>query len=162
MSAPLLDACGICRSVHGDSRNPREIVFENDLWHLRHASAPYGVAGWLMLVTKAHTPGPWAFDDDLAAASGPTVRHVTRVMLEVTGALRVYTAWMGESWPHFHAHLVPRYAAMPKEAKAWGVFDLQRAAGAGEVEVDPAEVLRLTEGLRSAFAAAPLPGAARG
>jgi hypothetical protein len=29
--------------------------------------------------------------------------------------------------------MVPRYAEMPKGAKAWGVFDLQRAAREGEV-----------------------------
>ena len=33
-----------------------------------------------------------------------------------------YTAAMGESHPHFHAHMVPRYATMPRDAKAWSVF----------------------------------------
>lgn len=152
-----LDTCGICRSVHGADRNPDAIVFENDLWHVRHFGAPYGVPGWLMLITKTHTPGPWAFGDAESASFGPTIRHLTSVLLSVTGALRIYTAWMGESWPHFHAHLVPRYAEMPKDAKAWGVFDLQRAAGAGEIVVDESEVARVTVALRDAFAKAPPP-----
>ncbi|MBL9020821.1 MAG: hypothetical protein JNL21_01425 [Myxococcales bacterium] len=158
MSTPIIqDDCGICRSVHGASRNPAEIVFENDLWHVRHMSAPHGVAGWMMVVTKTHTPGPWAFDDELASSLGPTLRHLTSVLLEVTGALRIYTAWMGESWPHFHAHLVPRYASTPNDAKAWGVFDLLRAAGAGEIQVDAAEVARLTAACRDALAKSPPP-----
>ncbi len=152
-----LAECGMCRSVHGESRNPAEIVFENELWHVRHLGAPYGVPGWMMLVTKSHTAGPWAFDDAQVASLGPTVRHLTKVLTEVTGALRIYTAWMGESWPHFHAHLVPRYAEMPKDAKAWGVFDLQRAAGAGEIAVDEAEVKRLTAAFKAALSAAPPP-----
>jgi diadenosine tetraphosphate (Ap4A) HIT family hydrolase len=149
--------CGVCKSIHGEGRNPDEIVFENDLWHIRHGGAPYGVAGWMMLVTKSHAAGPWDFDDVQIRSLGPTIRHVTRKMIEVTGALRIYTAWMGESWPHFHAHLVPRYASMPKDAKAWGVFDLQRAAGAGEVTVDLAAVTQAIARLRAALEASPPP-----
>ena len=158
MSTPIIqDDCGICRSVHGASRDPNAIVFENDLWHVRHMGPPHGVAGWMMLVTKRHVPGPWAFDDELVASLGPTLRHLTSVLLAVTGAVRIYTAWMGESWPHFHAHLVPRYAAMPKDAKAWGVFDLHRAAGAGEIQVDPTEGARLTAAYRDELAKTPPP-----
>ncbi|MFO0555714.1 MAG: hypothetical protein U0271_45480 [Polyangiaceae bacterium] len=147
-----LEECGICRSVHGAERSPDDIVFENDLWHVRHFGAPYGVPGWLMLVTKNHFAGPWAFDEATTADLGPMLKRLTQVMLDTTGALRIYTAWMGESWPHFHAHLVPRYATMPKDAKAWGVFDLLRAATAGEITVDPAEVKRLVAAYRAALA----------
>lgn len=147
--------CGVCRSIDGAERSPADIVFENDLWHVRHGGAPYGVAGWMMLVSKRHVPGPWAFDDAEAQSLGPMVRHLSRSLIEVTGALRIYSAWMGESWPHFHAHLVPRYPTMPKEAKAWGVFDLQRAAGAGEISVDAVEVRRITEAFRAALVASP-------
>ncbi len=150
--------CGVCKSIHGADRLPSEICFENELWHVRHGGAPYGVPGWMMLITNRHVPGPWAFSDEEAASLGPTLRHLGRVLTEVTGAKRIYTAWMGESWPHFHAHLVPRYAEMPKDAKAWGVFDLQRAAGAGEVEVDKAEVVRLIAAFKHALGAAPPPG----
>jgi hypothetical protein len=50
-----------------------------------------------------------------------------------------------------------RYATMPREAKAWSVFDLQRAAGAGEIPIDRAEVARVSEAYRRALAAAPRP-----
>ena len=49
------------------------------------------------------------------------------------------------------------YAHMPNDAKAWGVFDLQRAAGAGEITVDANEVVRLTEAYRVALAESPPP-----
>jgi hypothetical protein len=45
-------------------------------------------------------------------------------------------------------HLVPRYAEMPKAAKGWAVFDLQRAAATGEITTDVAEVERLAQTYR--------------
>lgn len=149
--------CGVCRTVSGVEGNKDELIYENALWHVRHGGSPYGLPGWIMLITKKHVPGPWAFGDDETASLGPTLQHLGKTLMAVTGALRVYTAWMGESWPHFHAHLVPRYADMPNDVKAWGAFDLQRAAGAGEIQVDVAQVARRTKALREALAASPLP-----
>ncbi len=140
--------CGVCQSLYGDEA--AEPLFEDDLWSVRPAH-PAGVPGWMLLITKRHVGGPAHFDDREAAAFGPALRHFERVLERVTGALRVYTAAMGESHPHFHAHMVPRYATMPRDAKAWAVFDLQRAAGAGEVEVDAAAVERINEAYRHAL-----------
>ena len=75
----------------------------------------------------------------------------------MTGALRIYTAAMGESFPHFHGHMVPRYAQMPDDAKAWQVFDLQRRSNAGEVTVDAAEVERIIAAYRERLAENPPP-----
>ena len=75
-----------------------------------------------------------------------------RAMLEeVTGALRIYTATMNESSPHFHLHMVPRYAEMPHDAKAWAVFGLQGAATRGEVHVDEETVERIVVAYREAL-----------
>jgi diadenosine tetraphosphate (Ap4A) HIT family hydrolase len=112
----------------------------------------------MLLLSRRHVPGPAAFDDREAASFGPTLRHLQRVLLEVTGALRIYNAAMGESSPHFHGHMVPRYATMPLDAKGWAVFDLQRAAQAGEVEAKVAEVARVVEAYRLALASDPPPG----
>jgi diadenosine tetraphosphate (Ap4A) HIT family hydrolase len=146
------DGCGVCAALA--TARP---LFENELWHVRHVDPPHGVAGWMMLVSRRHVPGPAHFDDREAASFGPTLRHLERRLEEVTGALRIYTAALGESHPHFHCHMVPRYAEMPKEAKAWGVFDLLRAAGAGEITVDMAEVKRSSEAYAEALARHPPP-----
>lgn len=37
------------------------------------------------------------------------MRHVEKKLLEATGALRVYTILIGETGPHLHAHMIPRY-----------------------------------------------------
>jgi diadenosine tetraphosphate (Ap4A) HIT family hydrolase len=138
--------CGICQLLAGPN------LFEDDLWCVRHAE-PAGVPGWMLLISKRHVAGPAHFDQREAAVFGLALRHFERVLEEVTGALRIYTAAMGESHPHFHAHMVPRYATMPRDAKAWSVFDLQRAVAAGEVPVDRAGIERISEAYRRALAA---------
>ena len=142
--------CGVCESLVGASK--RAPIWQDDLWHVRHADAPYGAAGWLMLISKRHVAGPAHFDDAEAASFGPTLRRVSKTLEEVTGALRIYVAAMGESHPHFHMHLVPRRAQMPNDAKAWSVFDLQRAAQAGEVRVAERDVASIVEALTVALA----------
>ena len=155
MKHPTFESsCGVCQSLGGVS--PSVALYEDDLWHVRHAE-PAGVPGWMLLITKRHVGGPAHFDDREAAAFGPALRHFERVLEQVTGALRIYTAAMGESHPHFHAHMVPRYAQMPRDAKAWSVFDLQRAVGAGELSVDPREVERISASYREALRASSPP-----
>ncbi len=115
----------------------------------------------MMLISRRHVAGPAHFNEEEAEGFGLALRHFERVLEDVTGAVRIYTAAMGESSHHFHAHMVPRYPAMPKNATAWGVFDLERAAKAGEISVDPAEVSRLSEAYGLALAAHGPPSLAR-
>jgi diadenosine tetraphosphate (Ap4A) HIT family hydrolase len=111
----------------------------------------------MMFISRRHVAGPAHFNEDEAKSFGPALRHFERVLEEVTGALRIYTAALGESSPHFHAHMVPRYRDMPKDARAWGVFDLDRAAKAGEIAADSAEVSRVSEAYRAALGRDPPP-----
>jgi diadenosine tetraphosphate (Ap4A) HIT family hydrolase len=106
----------------------------------------------MMLISRRHVAGPAHFNDEEAGSFGLALRHFERVLEDITGALRIYTAAMGESSHHFHAHMVPRYKAMPKNATAWGVFDLERAAKAEEISVDAAEVSQVSEAYRRALA----------
>lgn len=155
MPSPVHTDCAVCASLSGPGR--ARPLFENELWHLRHIGPPHGVPGWMLLVSRRHVPGPAFFDDREAASFGPTLRHLQRVLLETTGALRIYMAAMGESSPHFHCHLVPRYEKMPRDAKAWSVFDLQRAAAAGEVMVSPHEAERMSLAYEQALMLSPPP-----
>ncbi len=156
MSDPLQTeaTCGVCNKLKA---GPAVALFENELWHVRAADDPCGVPGWMMLITRRHAPGPADFNATEARSFGPTLCHLQRVLLEVTGALRIYTAAMGESSPHFHAHMVPRYQTMPKDARAWAVFDLQRAAAAREFPVDDAETARIAQAYASALRSSPPP-----
>lgn len=41
---------------------------------------------------------------------GPIIACISQAIIGVTGAESVYLASMTEMTPHFHAHLIPRYA----------------------------------------------------
>jgi diadenosine tetraphosphate (Ap4A) HIT family hydrolase len=142
------EPCALCACLAGPGA-----LFEDDLWQVRPIEAPAGVAGWMLLIARRHVAGPSSFSDAEAAAFGPALRHFERVLERVTGAERIYTAALGEAVHHFHAHMVPR---MPgATAKGWALFDTQRAAKAGALVVDEAEVARTIEAYRAALAADP-------
>ena len=149
--------CGICKSNAGEGASQASPVYESDLWVVRQLGPGLGVPGWMMMISQRHVPGPAHFNDREAESFGPSLRHLERALEEVTGALRIHTAAMGESFPHFHCHMVPRYEKMPRDASAWEVFDLLRASGAGEVSVDREEVDRIAVAYRDALAEAPPP-----
>ena len=146
-----VDGCPVCAIAAGETEVTHGVVYRDDLWMIWHAGPPYGVAGWMTILTHQHVAGIAHFDDAHAARLGPDLRHFEKVLEDVTGALRIYTATMNESSPHFHLHMVPRYAEMPHDAKAWAVFGLQAAATRGEVHVDEATVERIVVAYREAL-----------
>jgi len=149
-------ACAVCEQNSGERPVPGGVVFENALWMV-FAAPRNGVAGWMMLHARRHVPGPAHFSDVEAASFGPTLRHLELALEGITGALRVYTAAMGESFPHFHCHMVPRYRDMPNEASGWSVFDLPRLAAEGAIPVDPIESLRVADAFKERLRTDPPP-----
>jgi diadenosine tetraphosphate (Ap4A) HIT family hydrolase len=129
------DACGICKMV--ETGTP---LYANDLWAVYRMPDGIGVPGWMMLLSQRHVGGPAHFNDAEAANFGPALRHFESVLEDVSEALRIYTAALGESFPHFHAHMVPRVETQ-----------------AGEVQIDTAEATRIAEAYREALAANPPP-----
>lgn len=53
------------------------------------------------------------------------VRHIEKILLEVTGADRIYTIMIGETGPHLHAHLYPRFP--DSKLKEMGIVRVERA-----------------------------------
>lgn len=152
MRNPSDPPCGVCDQVHEAVEVKHGLLYEDDLWVVRHAAPPYGVAGWLMVMTRRHCPEPAEFTDDEARSFGPMLRLFERSLREVTGALRIYTAAMGESFPHFHGHMVPRYAETPGNVHTWDLFDLRRQAAEGLVRVDEVAVARICQEFRTKVA----------
>lgn len=129
-------------------------LWENDLWAVRHIEPPYGVVGWMVLACKRHIPGVTHLEDHEAASFGLTLRHLERVLLQTTGALRIYTAALGEVVQHLHVHMVPRRADGPA---GWALFDTQRAAKANELAVDDDAVQDFCAAYAKALRAFPPP-----
>jgi diadenosine tetraphosphate (Ap4A) HIT family hydrolase len=139
--------CPFC--LTGQSRSVDPVLWEDDLWYVRHHQKPYPVAGWLTLVAKRHVESPAYFDEAEQASFGPRLTLLERTLEDVTGALRIYTASMNEAFGHVHVHMVPRYARMPGDVRTWGVFGLQRSAREGAVSVDADEVVAICEKFRA-------------
>lgn len=151
-----IDGCRVCSIVH--RREPDLLVAESARWVVSSLPGPVPIPGWVMLCAREHVRGPGYLDDEYAASYGPVLRHVARIVERETGALRVYTAALGEADPHFHTHLVPRYADLPLGKKGFAMFELQRLAAEGTFPVDEAAHRATLAKLHVALAAAPLPG----
>ena len=132
-------SCGMCASL-----DTEPALYSDDLWVIRPIEPPWAIVGWMLMISRRHCSNPAAMDDDEARDLGTSVRHFERTLQRVTGAERIYTAALGEQARHLHIHMVPRYAQMPNNVSGWAVFDLQRAAAAGEAPlVDGAEAARI-------------------
>ena len=150
--------CSVCKQNAGEVEIPGGVIWQNDLWLVRHGPLPVPLAGWTMFHTQRHVQGPAHFTDAEAAKFGPALRHITRTLEQVTGAPRVYVVAFGESTPHMHAHLIPRYADLPADLAAFGVADLFRKTAKGErPPADQAKALAMAEKLKQALARTPPP-----
>jgi len=119
-----------------------------------------------MVHAQRHVHGPADFTDEEALNFTPTVRHISRILLEVTGAERIYTVLIGETGPHLHAHLIPRFSDNklkdmeidPALGQGMGVFDLCRQVATGKhKEADRAEVARVNDEMKRRLAESPMP-----
>jgi diadenosine tetraphosphate (Ap4A) HIT family hydrolase len=143
-----LENNGVVEPVHG-------VVLRNALWLVRHSPPPYGLKGWMVVQPIRHIASPVYFNDEEATDYGRFLRHCERILQETTGAIRMYTAALGEGAPHLHTHMVPRYADMPLGLKGWSVFDVHRLAEAGELLVDPQDVETIVQQYRQALSEDP-------
>jgi diadenosine tetraphosphate (Ap4A) HIT family hydrolase len=115
------------------------LVWQNELWTLRHTGAPYAELGWMTLHSRRHAPAITQLTDAELRDFGPTAKLICEAITAATGALRVYVATLTESTPHFHAHFAPRYEGGPK---GWETFALKTKPGSRNVaESDVARVI---------------------
>jgi diadenosine tetraphosphate (Ap4A) HIT family hydrolase len=156
--ASFVSSCSVCKVNSGDVVSTGGVIWENDLWLVRHIPAPYPIAGWTMFNTQRHVQGPAHFNEEEAKAYGPVLKHVTRALEIVTGAPRIYIVAFGESTPHMHSHLVPRYQEMSSDFAAFGISDLYRQVASGSRPgVDEDDALSIAKKLREQLKACPPP-----
>ncbi|MDA1257084.1 MAG: diadenosine tetraphosphate hydrolase [Chloroflexi bacterium] len=152
------ESCSVCRGNAGDGSGLGDVIWEDKLWLVRHAPSPSALAGWTMFNAQRHVQGPAHFNDEEAAAFGPVLRHITRTLEQVTGALRIYVVAFGESTPHMHSHLIPRYSDLPAEHTAFGVADLMRAVSSGNLPGAPEkDAMAVAAKMSDALKASPPP-----
>mmetsp|Transcript_33016 Transcript_33016/g.93472 ORF Transcript_33016/g.93472 Transcript_33016/m.93472 type:complete len:154 (+) Transcript_33016:77-538(+) len=126
------------------------ILYEDDLWIVVHKGDPIGVPGHLQLVAKRHVVGYADFTDAESAAVGPILTKCQRALLKASSAPRIYSAALGASFPHFHAHMVPVYddGVQAVTGTAWDVFLQEKLAADGKLQVDRKRCAEICEAFK--------------
>ena len=143
------ESCVACALVAGRIRPTGGMILEERGLHLHGVAAATPVAGWVVLTTTRHVRCLADLTDDEATHLARLAVRVQRAQRDVLGAEIAYAVSLGESVPHFHLHLIPRYAATPERLRGARIAtqglhrDLIGAGGAPETEVDAAGIERL-------------------
>ena len=113
--------CFICDKHRQGDAAQGGVLFEDDLvyaGHIHTMGNPTAYRGWLIVEPKRHVAGLGDLTDEEAAAVGRLMNRVARVQKNSAGAEHVYAFVFGDSVPHLHVHLAPRYPGTPRDY--WG------------------------------------------
>lgn len=105
---------------------------ESPRWLLMRHADPVPLAGWMMLVARAHRPGLDAMSGEEAAELGVAMAAIAAAVRKVTGCERTYALTFNEAVPHLHLHVIPRHAA-DASTTSWALADRYRATMRKEV-----------------------------
>jgi diadenosine tetraphosphate (Ap4A) HIT family hydrolase len=123
------EACPICRNGR-----PLGIVTELNVTYLT-SSPGSPMRGYCCLVLKRHAVELYDLSVDEGAALMKDMQRVAKVLQVITGAVKLNYEIHGNTIPHLHVHLFPRYKGDPFEE---GPIDPRRIQGspykAGEFE----------------------------
>ena len=103
------EACPICREGR-----PLGIVAELNATYLT-SSPESPMRGYCCLVLKRHAVELYELRADEAAALMKDMQRVAKVLQVITGAVKLNYEIHGNTIPHLHVHLLPRYKGDPFE-----------------------------------------------
>lgn len=106
--------------------------------------------GYCCLVLKRHAVELHDLSGEEAASLMDDMRLVSRVLQDVTGAVKINVSMHGNTLPHLHIHFFARYVGDPYED---GPIDFRGAKGHERTTYPPGEFERFVEALRSALVA---------
>lgn len=158
MSTGAARACSVCLSAEPVSPLSSYLTWpfllvRRMVYHVD----PAPLVGWLMFHSQRHLHSPASMSASERTSFGPTLGHVMELLQEATGCERIYLTAFGESFPHLHAHLIPRYENRP-ETHAWAIADHYRTCNAeGGTFADKAECAAIASRLKAMLAANPPP-----
>ena len=79
--------------------------------------------GHLMIDLKRHAPTLGDMNQEEAFAFGSIMARVSKALMVTEGAEHIYSLVSGNSVPHLHMHIVPRYPDTPEQY--WGPMSVR-------------------------------------
>lgn len=141
-------ACIACEVVAGRRAVPGGVLLREDGFALHAVADASPLPGWLVLTSEQHARGWYDLAQGELAALGPLAARVMAAQRAALGAEHVYAFAIGDAVPHFHLHLVPRYAGTPDRLRGRRCFE-----GTPADMLPDAELARAAERVARALAA---------
>lgn len=119
-----MEDCFICQKHSGNIQTAGTAIYEDDILYVGHidqAGKP-SYLGHIMIDLKRHVPTLGDMTVEEAQAFGVMMAKVSKALMESEKAEHVYSLVSGNSVPHLHMHLVPRYPNTPQQY--WGPLDV--------------------------------------
>ncbi|WP_226658986.1 HIT family protein [Pseudalkalibacillus hwajinpoensis] len=130
--------CFVCRK-HADLLElAGGTIYEDEyvyVGHIYRGGKPT-YPGHVMIDLKRHVPSLADMTEEEASAFGIITARVSKALRESEHAEHIYAQVSGDSVPHLHMHLIPRYPGTPEDY--WGpmaVYDWPEAPFATEKEI---------------------------
>lgn len=120
-----LDARVLCVGAkhRGEIAVPGGAIYQDDVLSVSHRAPPEGGSetylGYVIVETRRHALGIADLTQLEAQTVGEWVAQMARALTAVVQAEHVYAFVLGDHLPHFHEHVVARYAGAPREF--WGL-----------------------------------------
>jgi len=115
--------CLACDLVSGGRISPGGILLREGGFALHVLADPSPIAGWLVLTSERHARAWYDLTPAEAATLGPLAARIMNAQRAALGAEHVYAFAIGDLLPHFHLHLVPRYADTPERLRGRRCFE---------------------------------------
>ncbi len=112
--------CFIC-AKHQRADTEKAAVYQDDLMYVGHVHAldgPTAYRGYLMVEPKRHVPMLGDLTTPEAARLGVVLNCTAAALRANEDVEHVYSFVFGDSVPHLHVHVAPRYPDTPREY--WG------------------------------------------
>ena len=127
--------CVACEIVAGTRALPGGLLRREGGFAVHVLAGPCPLPGWLVLTSERHARAWYDLTAGELAALGPLAARVMRAQREALGAEHVYALAIGDVLPHFHLHLVPRFAATPDRLRGRAAFDARPDDARPEAEL---------------------------
>ncbi len=120
----LGETCFICEKHLGMIKTTGTTIYEDKyiyVGHIDKGEKPTYL-GHIMIDLKRHAPSLGDMTEREASTFGITLAKVSKALKQSEKAEHVYALVSGNSVPHLHMHVIPRYPNTPEEF--WGPMDV--------------------------------------